>query len=414
MTPENLATKSLEAFFSADFEALSPRRKHLLVLRFGRFLHSLFEAGVQPRSLELGQFTIGDWQRGGTFGFADTGRFRHRRKPLSERQRFACLAQLYARMQTVTTRNQRFRFMRAVYGEEIRHRDVRALVLRLETAALPLARRHWRRQARLSLDSNARFTAARRGPWRTWSRRSTMAASLLDALLPDPEKFFQQGRSMGGRGAGCTSSRVDVGGRPFFIKRYYQPGLRYRVKYLFMPSKALATWLSGWQFRTRGLPTAEPLVLMERRRFFFLRDAYLVFEFCESGRPLAECWPLLTAQEKRDLVIRGAQLLAKAHRCCCIHGDTNWNNILLGQGGEMLLVDLDCAKIMPAFNYARAYRDLWHFIRDLRRKRNNGVAYIDLFVSVWRRWLGEANRVSRARHERVVQDNPGRMFDDCI
>ena len=219
---------------------------------------------------------------------------------------------------------------------------------------------------------------------------------------------------MGGLGSGCTTSKIIVGGRSYFVKHYYQPGWRYKIKYLFIRSKALASWYSGWQFHARDLPAAEQLVLMERRRFGILQDAYLVWDFCKDGRPLMELWPQLTPEEKRGVIIRSAQLLGKAHLYRCIHGDTGWNNILLRDSGELLLVDLDCAKTMSSFNYARAYRDLVHFIRDLRRKRHNGVEFLDLFITVWRRWLGPANRVSREKHERVVLNNPGRMFDKSI
>lgn len=219
---------------------------------------------------------------------------------------------------------------------------------------------------------------------------------------------------MGGRGSGCTAGRIEIDGRSYFIKRYCQTGVRYKFKYLFLRSKALSAWYFAWQFHARSLPVAQPLALLERRRFGFLEEAFLVYPFVDDGRPMMDAWPQLTQSEKRDTIIRGALLLGRVHLCRCIHGDSNWNNILLREGGDLLLVDLDCARVLSSFDYARAYRDLEHFIRDLRRKRNNGVAFRDLFISVWRRGLGLSGRVSRKRHERIVHANPGRRIDDCI
>lgn len=410
----NLLEKSLDDFFRQDFRHLPAAKQHALIRSVGHLVCGMFDAGMPLPQLTLESFRINGESFAVTFHGADGMPLRLHGRPLSDRQRFVCLRHLCSRMLTGASRNQRFRFLQAVRGNRGRLRDVRPLVMRLEKAALLLARRHWRRQARLSLGSNARFEALRRGVWRTWSRRSEVAARLVEALQPDPGVCLRKGQSMGGHGSGCTSSKIMVGGHPYFVKRYYQPGWRYKIKYLLMRSKALATWYSSWQFHARGLPTALPLILMERRRFGFLQEAYLVYEFCEDARPLMGVWPQLAPEEKRNLIIRGAQLLGNVHLYGCIHGDSNWNNILLRDNGELLLVDLDCARTMAFFSYARAYRDLGHFIRDLRRKRNNGVEFLDFFITEWRRWLGQGNRVSRERHERIVRNNPGRKIDDCL
>lgn len=345
---------------------------------------------------------------------AEPPRFLRRRRPLSDRQRFVCLRHLYSRLMTGTTRNERFRFLKAVRGDTDRLRNLRGLAARLETAALPLAKRYWRRQARRSLGDNDQFAISRCGAWRTRCRRGEDVSRLLEELLPEPGILLHEGQPMGGRGAGCTAGKIVIDGSSYFVKRYRQTGLRYKIKYLFKRSKALSAWYAGWQYQVRGLPAAQPLVLMERRNFGFLKEAFLVYKFCEDGRPLMEVWPHLTSDKRRCIIIRSAQVLAKVHMCRCIHGDSNWNNILLRDDGDLLLVDLDCAKIRASFDYARAYRDLEHFIRDLRRRRNNGIEFLGLFISIWRRWLGLADRVSREQHERTVLANPGRKIDDCI
>lgn len=414
MKPSDLPGKTLEDFFRQDFRHLPAVKKHALVRSFGRFVHTLFDMGMPCRRLSLDQFRVGGEELSISFDGVDNMSFLLHRRPLSDRRRLGCLRHLCSRLLTGTTRNQRFRFLQAVQGGQGRLRDLRALATRLEMAALPLARRYWRRLARRCLSDNDAFETARRGAWRTWSRRRGEASRLLEALLPDPDALLRQGRTMGGRGSGCTAGRIEVDGRPYFIKRYRQTGARYKFKYLFLRSRALSAWYAGWQFHARDLPAAPPLLLMERRQCGFLQDAYLVYEFCDDGRPLMDAWPQLTRDEKRDIIIRAARLLARVHMCRCIHGDSNWNNLLLREGGDLLLVDLDCAKVMSSFDYARAYRDLEHFIRDLRRRRNNGVEFLDLFITVWRRWLGLADRVSREEHDRIVLANPGRKIDDCI
>ncbi|APG25511.1 hypothetical protein A7E75_11125 [Syntrophotalea acetylenica] len=409
-----LPGKYLDDFFAEDFPSLPATHRQAIVRDFGHFVRDMFERGAQPTRLTLTRFWVDAGQDPVGFRLAGIDGFRWHNKPLTDRQRFVCLQHLLGTLPVHVSRSQRFRFFRAVCGDQGRLREFRNLLVDLEAAALCSARRYWRRKARLSLGNNAWFAVLRHENWRIWRRRCDEALRLQQSMLAEPAATFRAGLAMAGRGSGCSAARIEVGGHQYFVKRYRLPGLRYQVKYLFLRSKALAAWLAGWQCAARSLPTAQPLMVMEKRTFRILKESYLVSEFCSDGRPLMTVWPELKPHERRRIIIRSAQLLARVHRSRCLHGDTNWNNILVRPNGALLLVDLDCFRQRRSFDYTRAYRDLEHFIRDLRRKRNDGVGYLDLLISTWRNWLDAGSRVSCEEHARIVRANPGRRVDDCI
>lgn len=406
--------KFLDDFFACDYQTLDFRLRRSIVRRFGQFLNSLFEQGIDPAGLSLEHFWINDWHQGGEFRVATVHDFSWKKSPLTQKRRLLRIGQLSASLLTRTDRSERLRFFLAVFGNRMRLRDNRSCLAAVEKKALCVARRVWQAEARRSLTNNASFVISRQGGQRVWRQRSTEASNVLADMLSRPKEFFSKGSSMGGRGSGCDARRVQLAGRTYLVKRYRFSGPRYAIKYLFVRSKALAAWHVSWQFLVRNLPVARPLLVLENRSFGLLREAYLVVEFCEDGKTLMDLWPQLAGKAKNNLIIQCAHLFAKVHMCLCIHGDSNWNNILKRSNGDLLLVDLDCAKVLRSFSYVRAYRDLEHFVRDLRRKRNNGVEFLGRFISQWRSWLALTGRVSDEMHSRVVIDNPGRKIDDCI
>jgi len=74
-----------------------------------------------------------------------------------------------------------------------------------------------------------------------------------------------------------TVMRVPLAsGARVIVKRYAVRGLRDRIKYRFVPSRALAEWTAGRALAAAGVPTAVPIAMAERRDGGTLRDAALV------------------------------------------------------------------------------------------------------------------------------------------
>jgi tRNA A-37 threonylcarbamoyl transferase component Bud32 len=120
---------------------------------------------------------------------------------------------------------------------------------------------------------------------RPWSAASAMEFEQTDwarawpTLLKrmEADEFQILKRSPSGD---VLAGELVVGGRPIeiIVKR---PRRRYWYRYLNeigRGSRPRRAWVKAWRALHRGLPTAWPLLLMERRRFGYVVDAVVVFE----------------------------------------------------------------------------------------------------------------------------------------
>lgn len=248
--------------------------------------------------------------------------------------------------------------------------------------------RRWNREARESLRDSEHFVVARIHGFRTYRRRTALAEGLSAVLLADPDRFLEEGELLAGRGNSCRIARVEIAGNAYVLKRYDRRGWVYSFRHVFKRSRALRTWLTAWNLRVRGFSVAEPLICFEERSWRLLGRSYILSEYLEGWQPLTTFWATLTAPEKPLLVTQGAAMLGALHRAACIHGDTNWDNLLVRRAEEgfaFALVDFDCARVLAKPNPRRARRDIGHFLRDLDRLEPSAGDLKQLFIERWQR-----------------------------
>lgn len=214
---------------------------------------------------------------------------------------------------------------------------------------------------------------------------------LCQALLPVPDVLFHKGERVdsGRVGNGCDRVRVEVESRPYFIKRYNCRGWTYRVKNMFRISRAHRAMRAGQALLACGILTPKPLVCLEERTFFLLGSSYLVCPFLEDTVSLMQLWPNLDNTRRVEILQRTAELFGIMHRHGIVHGDSNWRNILVRNSletPEFWLVDLDGTRRYRRLSYARAERDIGHFLRDLTRSGADGAS-ARLFRDHWKRAL---------------------------
>lgn len=297
------------------------------------------------------------------------------------------LASVYSYFLATASRSDCLRFYRFFTGCR-RLKDERPALRAVEREAIQIATKRWRKDARRSLGNNGSFVAGRESGFRIHRMATPEAERALALLLPDPDRVFEEGVPLSGRGSGCSSVRVRIGDGTYFLKRYDCRGLGYRVKNIFRRSRALKVWIATWGFLARSLPVPRPLLFLEERQCRLLGRAYILSEFHEGSERLMNLWPMLQDREKDCVLIKSAMLLGMVNRFNCIHGDTNWDNLLITDRSrfDLIMVDLDCAKIPFRLSPARAFRDIQHFVRDLCREKNAGCGKKEFFVQLWRRW----------------------------
>ncbi|MFA5516689.1 MAG: lipopolysaccharide kinase InaA family protein [Desulfuromonadales bacterium] len=214
------------------------------------------------------------------------------------------------------------------------------------------------------------------GGFRVLRDKSMDGSPIAAHLAGGPEAALAGGASLTGRGRGCRAARIEVAGASYFLKSFAGGRRLWR-------SRAKRVWLLSWRLRANNIPVPRPLLLGEGAA-----QTYLLTDFAEGYRRFADLWPQAGPAQQKTLLARAAILLGRLHRLGWIHGDFNWNNILVGPQGDLLLVDLDCAKPARWFAGDRPFRDVQHFLRDLLRQSNQGEPWKDFFLCIWRRWSG--------------------------
>jgi len=233
----------------------------------------------------------------------------------------------------------------------------------------------------------------RRADFNIYRRSTDDVEMLLECLLPDPDRALSQGTPIRSRWQSKSTAkvRVEIGGKPYFLKRYNCAGCLYRVKGLFRSSKALRSWRAASQFLLHDIPTLRPLICMEERRLGLLGRSYILFPFAEGeGGTLLDVWPAMSDEERSGCLVKLAKIIGMMHHHGLFHGDLNWRNILVqknSEGNEFFLVDLDGSKARLRPSESHAMKDIEHFVRDLNRcdareeqKRS--------FLALWHQYKG--------------------------
>jgi tRNA A-37 threonylcarbamoyl transferase component Bud32 len=376
---------SLVEFLACQFRGLSPASRKSWVRGAARFYRESHDTGIK-----VGAALITTSSPPWRFASANPAA-KAPGPPLSRRHRWVDLAELLAEAFAVTRRGERFLFLRAYYARDsLRFRTIRPLLRRLEEMALDTAARKWRLLEKACLRPGGEFVVERSGSFRVIRRSGDAAEAIVAVLLPDPDQLLRTGESRSDRGSGCVSVKVFLGGRPYFLKRYDCRGALYRLKNSFRRSRAMRVWTATWGLLARGIATPEPLVLLEERHGLLLGRSYILSSYQEGAERMMVLWPGLSAAEKVPLAARCAILLGRMHAMNMVHGDTNWDNILVcgsPAAPKLVLVDLDGCKSLRRMSQGQALRDIHHFIRDLLRERNQGEDLVGFFIDRWARWL---------------------------
>ena len=137
-------------------------------------------------------------------------------------------------------------------------------------------------------------------------------------------------------GNSATVFRLELAGEPMVVKRYNSKGPMHRIRRWFKPRPRIA-WRNGHVLGLLGIPTAEPLALIERRRGPLTADCHLVMrdlgalDLAEETRTCG--WRPGRLQQIANLF---QQLAAAGLR----HGDAKATNFLV-HNDQAHLIDLD-------------------------------------------------------------------------
>ncbi len=191
--------------------------------------------------------------------------------------------------------------------------------------------------------------------------------SEIQKLLEEPEAFFSaSGSAYLKQGNTCTVKSVKVSGNRYVMKRYNPKGVLYELAHKGQISRARKSWINAHLLRFIGIPTPEPIALIERRPALGKRCSYFISRqvegqcswdfFCDHDVPDES-----KRQAADDLII----MLGRLHEHRISHGDMKGSNFLVREK-KVWLIDLDA---MIQHKHSRAFDASWQ--RDKKRFLKN-------------------------------------------
>ena len=155
------------------------------------------------------------------------------------------------------------------------------------------------------------------------------------------------------------------------VKQFRNQGFKGRLERRFKGSKATRSWRGAWALETAGIPTAEPVLLIESRQadgpsFFVTRrirdflEARYYFRALEAGKEREE-YPDLDAETVMESMGRS---IRRMHDAGIWHRDLSIGNLLLRPGKgedeslEILFIDLNRARQRARLTTLQRTRDL--------------------------------------------------------
>ncbi len=384
-SPKARSDKKLAAFLLEDFAGLPFSRKVFFLRELAVWIRRSHDAGrfFRGRGAEAVRFR---WNGSDGLEFERTCEKRSLRFRLGFRKKIRDLAAFYAQSRHRVGRADCFRFLKAYAGRGLRLRELRSLAREIEKAAQGEILRNLKRQEDACWRSNRDFRVGTFGRFIVRRRASEEAAALASALLPDPERLLAGGERLPGRGSNCLTVKMDFGGRAYVVKRYAARDWVYKLKHAFCRPRGVRVWGASWGILARGVSIPVPILCLEERKACFPGVSYLVFEYLPDSRTLTRSWPEAGEGRKKELLAKLAISLGKLHRLKTLHGDTNWDNVLVGEDEQLVLIDLDCSRSSRRIGPKRKEKDIQHVFRDLYRLEKKPVELEKFFLRVWRKW----------------------------
>jgi tRNA A-37 threonylcarbamoyl transferase component Bud32 len=341
--------------------------------------------------------------------------------PLGEQACLDNLAQLNNWFALKASRSDRLRFWQHYRGTT----DPQ-VAAELERRTLRSQFHLWNTRFRRCLGNNRYYQRLRRGELTGHAVRD-LAPDLLQRLAGDPDAPFRQaGVSLLKDSASSTVAVLHEGGRRFLYKRFRVRSWGDPWLALLRQTPALRSWILGHALLERGLPTARPLLLLQRQRYSLLTESYLLTEMIEPATNLHYyLWGLdkLPAdqrqRQRRRLIDRLARLLRALHCRGLAHRDLKANNILVrdqefgvrGQESGIWLIDLVGASRHGEVGRRRKVRNLARLNASLQEhhqvSHGERLRFLLLYLQAglkgragWKRWWRQIEQATQAKQER--------------
>lgn len=396
--------------------ALTPVRRRQYTVALARFLARLHDAGVAHPDPHPGNFLVHQTHTGEpAFVLTDLHAIRFG-PPLTWPQSRENLTLLNRFFQLRATRSDRLRFWRTYHAERRTlsgDTDTQARELERVTAASNY--RFWANRTGRYTGNNREFQRIRgpRGSGVTGFAVRDFPKEIIRDWLADPAAVFATpGVRMlkDSRTSTVAEWTIDTptGPRDIIYKRFRVKSRAGLLKNLLRPSPGLRSWLAGHGLRDRDLPTARPLVFLQRRRGGFPAETYIAFEKLTEA---VELTPDLCVDRVRTLAVveKLGRLIRTMHDRQVSHRDLKAANILLqGTECEPVLLDLVGVVMGRTVSFADRVRDLARLNASFRNATGltctDRLRFLRVYLNWglhghtdWKNWWNAVEQATRAK-----------------
>jgi tRNA A-37 threonylcarbamoyl transferase component Bud32 len=334
---------------SSPFIELFPKGRHEdLLARAAHLIRGVHDVGLFHQDLHAGNILV---EKGAErLYIIDLHRSRFLKR-VSSRRRLWNLAQFFYSLQGwLSPEDERTLLHQYDKGGDIFKRGPNEALRKIKRFKERLYRRHMRSRTKRCLKNSSGFSVARQDGWRIWSRRGWKTEQLLK-LMTKHRYIVAQSKS----GLIKADRRTAITLFPYkktriCVKGYRYQGLWQQFKEVFRRSKARRGWLAGNGLVVRGVEGITPQGLLERRRWGFLKEAFLIMEtplgYGELDRYMVSVLedPLRDRGGKRSFLKSLAGFMADLYKLKIYHGDLKTCNIMVREketGWDFGVVDWD-------------------------------------------------------------------------
>lgn len=183
------------------------------------------------------------------------------------------------------------------------------------------------------------------------ARRSWWRVAYLNAMLPEDlrEVLWRSAIAAGEplrHGGARSTVRLRWSNRSYVVKHYVEPTLRHSIKQNIARSRARTTWLTAHRLADAGIATPRPVACIENRFGPFRSDSYLIYPYVEGQtlRSYLGCEESAARPLVAELHDQLVEFWFRLKQLRISLGDSNLRNFIIGNGGQLWVIDVDKAR----------------------------------------------------------------------